>query len=351
MARAGRTTPRHVAADSRDTAATPDPDRRSPSRPVPVVAGKHKASHRRAARIAGPTVFALSLAGTVVAWQVSDDAEGRVEPTTAAVASVDFSLRTADVSRSISRAVTRAAARPPVTAKQVVLEPTAVDHEFATAMLNVRTGPSAETPRTRTVPRGARLAVTGQTSQGWAEVLVEREVPVEGRSGGETKAKQQATRTETVARWVNAEYLAERKPAPPEPEEAASEASSSTATSGISGASCPDGSSVESGLTSSAVRMYRAVCAAFPFLTSYGGYAPRGEHYDGRAIDFMVSDPVLGQAIADFLLANASALGVRDIIWAQRIWVPERASEGWRFMEDRGSPTANHYDHVHAAVY
>ncbi len=59
----------------------------------------------------------------------------------------------------------------------------------------------------------------------------------------------------------------------------------------------------------------------------------------------------LGQAVADYVLANAGALGVRDIIWAQRIWTPEQASAGWRWMEDRGDPTANHYDHVHVAVY
>ena len=31
----------------------------------------------------------------------------------------------------------------------------------------------------------------------------------------------------------------------------------------------------------------------------------------------------------------------------QHIWSVERAGEGWRGMSDRGSTTANHYDHVH----
>ncbi|MGH8775923.1 MAG: hypothetical protein ACRDWI_12375 [Jiangellaceae bacterium] len=39
------------------------------------------------------------------------------------------------------------------------------------------------------------------------------------------------------------------------------------------------------------------------------------------------------------------------MIWAQRIWTAERSSDGWRWMEDRGSDTANHYDHVHVTVY
>ncbi|MEP7157788.1 MAG: SH3 domain-containing protein, partial [Chloroflexota bacterium] len=37
--------------------------------------------------------------------------------------------------------------------------------------------------------------------------------------------------------------------------------------------------------------------------------------------------------------------------WSQRIWSVQRSSEGWRPMADRGSTTANHYDHVHVSVY
>jgi hypothetical protein len=39
------------------------------------------------------------------------------------------------------------------------------------------------------------------------------------------------------------------------------------------------------------------------------------------------------------------------VIWSQQIWTVDRGSEGWRYMEDRGSTTANHYDHVHVTVY
>ena len=39
-----------------------------------------------------------------------------------------------------------------------------------------------------------------------------------------------------------------------------------------------------------------------------------------------------------------------DIIWSQHIWTIERSGEGFRSMEDRGSATANHYDHVHIMV-
>ena len=49
--------------------------------------------------------------------------------------------------------------------------------------------------------------------------------------------------------------------------------------------------------------------------------------------------------------AHASELGVSYVIWSQHIWSVERGSEGWRAMEDRGSTTANHYDHVHVSTY
>ena len=65
----------------------------------------------------------------------------------------------------------------------------------------------------------------------------------------------------------------------------------------------------------------------------------------------MTSDVALGNSIAAFLQAHASELHLYDILWRQRIWTPVRASEGWRFFADRGSATANHYDHVHVSVY
>jgi hypothetical protein len=126
---------------------------------------------------------------------------------------------------------------------------------------------------------------------------------------------------------------------------------STAPTSGVTTAPCPDGSAVESGLTAGAIRVYRSVCAAFPTLTTYGGYRPDGEHADGKAVDFMINgDPALGQAIANWVQAHAAELDIYDIIWQQHIWTPVRAAEGWRLMPDRGSPTANHYDHVHVAV-
>jgi resuscitation-promoting factor RpfB len=130
-------------------------------------------------------------------------------------------------------------------------------------------------------------------------------------------------------------------------------ATSTSSTGGLSDAPCASGSEVESGLTANAISVHRAVCAEFPQIGTYGGLrvGDDGEHGEGRALDIMVSDSSLGDAIAEFVQANYDSLGVSEILWSQQIWTVERSSEGWRWMPDYGSATANHYDHVHVTVY
>jgi hypothetical protein len=65
----------------------------------------------------------------------------------------------------------------------------------------------------------------------------------------------------------------------------------------------------------------------------------------------MTSDVQLGNAIAAYLQAHAAELDIFDVIWRQRIWTTQRAGDGWRSMPDRGSVTANHFNHVHVSVY
>lgn len=86
-------------------------------------------------------------------------------------------------------------------------------------------------------------------------------------------------------------------------------------------------------------------------VRTVGGFASRSyasDHPLGLALDFMVS-PAQGDALAAYVQANANRLGVTYIIWRQRIWSVDRSGEGWRGMEDRGSATANHMDHVHVS--
>lgn len=194
--------------------------------------------------------------------------------------------------------------------------PTAVGEKFTTAELNVRVGPDDAAEVLTVLETGATVAVTGAVEETWAQILYDG-APV----------------------WVSAEYLADT---PPEPED-----------TGISAAACESGSGVEDGLTPDAIRVHRAVCAKFPEVGSYGGLrsGDGGEHGDGRALDIMISDKSVGDAIADFVRENREVLGVSEVIWWQQIWTVERGGDGWRSMSDRGSDTANHYDHVHVTVY
>jgi len=69
-----------------------------------------------------------------------------------------------------------------------------------------------------------------------------------------------------------------------------------------------------------------------------------GGHPSGLALDYM-SSPSLGDAIAQYHIAHWDELGVEYIIWQQRMLSSPGGS--WKMMENRGSPTANHMDHVH----
>lgn len=92
-------------------------------------------------------------------------------------------------------------------------------------------------------------------------------------------------------------------------------------------------------------------------IKTVGGWRasdPYPDHPSGLAADFMVplsaAGETTGNAVAAYVKQNAEQLGVDYIIWNQRIWSVERADEGWRAMPDRGSPTANHRDHVHVTL-
>lgn len=72
---------------------------------------------------------------------------------------------------------------------------------------------------------------------------------------------------------------------------------------------------------------------------------PHG-HPSGNAVDYMVlSDAALGDAIVQYTINHWDELHVEYIIWQQRILTSPVAA--WDYMEDRGSATQNHMDHVH----
>jgi hypothetical protein len=263
----------------------------------------------KAAFIAAP--LAVLATGVAVTWGVAGShPTSLVADTTAADigsaagAAATASTRVPVVSRSLQRPTARPALQPELT------------RMWTTDALNLWTGPQRGADQKGEIQARQQLLITGATQAGRQQVVVH----------GKT-------------RWVTKGYLAKKKP-PADP-----------AAGALVFKPCGD-MSVTHGLVPDMIRAYEAVCNAFPGEVShYLGLGPREEHNTGHAVDAMVyGDSALGQRIADFLLAHASELNLYDIIWQQHIWTPVRASEGWRAMPDRGSPTANHMDHVHFAV-
>ena len=102
------------------------------------------------------------------------------------------------------------------------------------------------------------------------------------------------------------------------------------------------------GLIPNAVAICSAVDSHVRPARSIGGRRnSNDEHGTGQAIDFMIANAAQGDAIAAWVQAHVAQFNVKYLIWQQRYWAP---GEGWRAMADRGSPTANHYDHVHVTV-
>jgi hypothetical protein len=96
----------------------------------------------------------------------------------------------------------------------------------------------------------------------------------------------------------------------------------------------------------------QAAGSAFGIATIYGVGFRDGvsDHPKGLALDFMTGgNPSKGDSVSNYFFQNNAMYGVTYIIWKQHIWNVTRASEGWRLMPDRGSTTANHFDHVHVS--
>ena len=283
-----------------------------------VPAGRHRKTPSRTLRLRrlrGPAGFALALA-TAIPITASAQVTTADEFMVASPRQADLEAARSDVRASRSSERLELPARPVVRAPaKVQLRP-----RWTTTRLNVWTRPSEDSRLLTVLDIAVKVGATGKTRGPWAEI----------RHGDRTA-------------WVRKAYLASKKP----PKRRAAAA----APAGVSGAPCPDGSSVESGLQRNTVKLYRAVCAAFPAVNAWGGRSGSGgNHGAGRALDIMCSGS-LGTSIANYVRSHASELGVSEVIYARRIWTVQRSSEGWRPMEDRGSSTANHYDHVHVSLY
>jgi hypothetical protein len=199
--------------------------------------------------------------------------------------------------------------------------PEVIGQLWATTAVNVRSGPSVDDERLGTLGWADPVDVTGETADGWTQVIWDERVG-----------------------WVSSSYLAEEEPVVEEEPDV---------TDGVSSASCATSPEIEGALAANAAATYRAVCAAFPGVASaYGGYRPGdgGDHGSGHALDIMVSGSA-GWEIAAYLQAHADELGISYLIYEQQIWMAGDAAGAWEYMADRGSPTANHEDHVHVSTY
>lgn len=72
---------------------------------------------------------------------------------------------------------------------------------------------------------------------------------------------------------------------------------------------------------------------------------PFPDHPSGHALDFMITSKSQGQAIADYVVANAGALGVKYVIWNRQVWEASgKPVAGWHAYTSTSNP---HTDHVH----
>ena len=238
--------------------------------------------------------------------------------------------RQAAADKRSSRSASRGALPDPNPEPPADPEPEVVGSRYTTAGVNVRSKPTTDSKIVTVLDRGDKVRITDAKDDGWRQIV---------------------RKDETY--WINADFLAKSKPKPlpkPKPASTSGGGNSGGSGGGISGSACSSGSGVESGLQANTIKVHRAVCARFPQVSAYGGTrGGGGNHGSGRALDIMISGGT-GWDVANYVRSNASSLGVTEVIHAQKIWTTQRAGEGWRGMSDRGSTTANHYDHVHVSV-
>lgn len=269
--------------------------------------------HRHARKAPGRLNFSrtiLPTAGllTIAAAGALVVAQDPAAPTEAAAASAQpkqdlFAVSSAEKAPDISRS----AERVPLT-NEAAAEDKVKAKRFAVSAVEVHAAPESSSPVLATVASGDTVDITGVAKGDWAQII-----------------------HKGLPRWVEAKRLAKEMPLGTSP--------------------CASGSSSERGLQPDTIKVHRAVCAKFPSIVRYGGVSGRGEHATGQALDIMVGtgNPI-GYEVAAFLQEHRAELGIEYLIWHQQIWRPA-TSGAWRSMSDRGSPTANHMDHVHVTTY
>jgi hypothetical protein len=200
-----------------------------------------------------------------------------------------------------------------------------------------------------TTASGVAAALVLPSAAGWASTPASAEAPAVAVAAPAAAAPERQPSFGVIGFTAAAKPKPKPRPTPvvkapaprPEPRAEAKKASRSVsfARSGLA---------VERGLSPQAIAVLNAVREEFPELDSFGGVraGDPGDHGSGHAVDIMTSTSE-GNAVADHLRGRAGELGITYLIWQQRRWSP---GDSWVPMEDRGSPTANHMDHVHVSV-
>lgn len=135
----------------------------------------------------------------------------------------------------------------------------------------------------------------------------------------------------------------------------------------------PTGNPAEEGLTPDALRVMRCITEKFGERSwANVGERPSGvdrDHQEGRAVDAMMTEGSddyrtpqgrdKGDDIANFVVENADALGVKYVIWYEKIWTRDGEGVGspgsWSDYDyplgGNSTDTVAHRDHVHVSVY
>ncbi|GEM_PF-1197060 len=204
---------------------------------------------------------------------------------------------------------------------------------YTTDHVNLRTGPGLGYQVVRVLPTNTKITLTGTTQDSWSQV----------DDGG-------------TLRWISTAYLADQ---PVTVRTSATAGSAQGPAAPANGAAAGTlnfgGSSGLDQIREGAKIIVREVRQKYPQINTIYGWRhdPLPDHPSGRAIDIMMprgaNDAELGNEIAAWLQANADRLDIEYLIWRQQIWINGQGS-GWTWMADRGSITANHYDHIHITI-
>lgn len=100
-----------------------------------------------------------------------------------------------------------------------------------------------------------------------------------------------------------------------------------------------------------ATELYEISRANYHEIWFMWGIGASQEHRTGRALDLMVRNKAGGDFIRSYQWANRSRLRLHHVIWWQRITSTTHRPGVVVLMNDRGNPTANHYDHNHSLFF